>query len=267
MFNQRFLYAALISTLAIFFHVNALAQSESRSKTIKEINSLNKELSKKEKELLSPSAEDKAAFAEFLKQRNTGLIRLLPRGLYEDKMKMYGGGAYYSFTRKTNEYGYGSDIELWMITHNQNNGDAILPVPEYRFHTGFAGADYGFIVTLGDVPIEEVTLGYDKIKYLVDYRPPSREPEVRAEQRRVGMMNGQYENPSTVPVNVNYTYALRSINFNHSDVLVAFRVVRQETDGSVVLLLLVLLLLIQFIILIFILLFLDLQGAEAASGE
>src|SRR5215475_5541105 len=150
MFNRRFLYAALISAIAIFFHVNALAQSESRSKTIKEINSLNKELSKKEKELLSPSAEDRAAFAEFLKQRNTGLIRLLPRGLYEGMLNIRGGGAYYSFTRLTNEYVYGSDIELQMVPHNPNNDDAILPVPDYRFHTGFAGADFGFIVTLGD---------------------------------------------------------------------------------------------------------------------
>jgi hypothetical protein len=238
MFNRRFLYAALISAFAIFFHINALAQSESRSKTIKDLNSLNKELSKKEEALLSPSAEDRAAFAEFLKQPHTGLIRILPRGLYEDMLNIRGGGAYYSFTRLTHEYGYGSDIELWMVPHNPNNDDAIPPIPEYRFHTGFAGADYGFIVRLGDVPIEEVTLGYDEIKYLVDYRPPSREPEVRAEQRRVlgVIQNGRFENPSTVPVHVNCTYALRSINFDRSDVLVAFRVVRQETDGSVLLL-------------------------------
>src|SRR5215470_7400786 len=146
MFNRRFLYAALISTLAIFFHVNALAQSESRSKTIKEINSLNKELSKKEKELLSPSAEDKAAFAEFLKQRNTGLIRILPRGLYEGRIKIRGAGAYYSFTRLTHEYGYGSDIELQMFPYIPTSDDAIPPISAYIFLTGFAGADYGFFV-------------------------------------------------------------------------------------------------------------------------
>src|SRR5215475_5409758 len=110
MLKIRVLNAALISALAIFFHVNALAQSESRSQTIKELNSLNKELSVKVKALLLPSAEDRAAFAKFLKQRNTGLIRLLPRGLYENILNIRGGGAYYSFTRKTNEYGRGSDI-------------------------------------------------------------------------------------------------------------------------------------------------------------
>src|SRR5215475_7437487 len=184
MFNRRFLYAALFSALAIFFHVNTLAQSVDRSKTIKEVNSVNKELSKKEKDLLSPSADDKAAFAEFLKQRNTGLIRLLPAQIFVNKITMYGGGAYYSFTRKTNEYGYGSDIELLAHPPNPNN-DAIIPIPEYRFHTGFAGANYGMIVTLGDVPVEQITLGYDKIKYLVDYRPPSRRHELTSELVRV----------------------------------------------------------------------------------
>jgi len=48
---------------------------------------------------------------------------------------MYGGGAYYSFKRKTNEYGYGSDIELLAIPPVPNN-DAIIPIPKYKFHTG-----------------------------------------------------------------------------------------------------------------------------------
>ncbi len=37
-----------------------------------------------------------------------------------------------------------------------------------------------------------------------------------------------------VPVEVGATYVLRSIDFDTSDVLVAFRVVRQDTDGSLI---------------------------------
>jgi hypothetical protein len=37
-----------------------------------------------------------------------------------------------------------------------------------------------------------------------------------------------------VPVEVGATYVVRSVNFDFSDVLVAFRVVRQDTDGSLI---------------------------------
>jgi hypothetical protein len=238
MFNRRFLYVALTSTLALLFHINATAQSVDRSKTIKEIDSLRKQLSEKEKLFLLPSAEDKAAHAEFLKQPKTGLIRLFPSGLYENRLTIRGGGAFYSFTRLTHEYGFGSDIALQEPRRSANNDYVPPPIAEYNFHTGFAGADFGFIVTLGNVPLEKVTLGYDKIKYLVNYTPPSTEPKARAEQRRVfgGLQSKWFGNLSTVPAQVNFTYALRSINYRESDVLVAFRVVRKEIDGSVVIL-------------------------------
>ena len=41
------------------------------------------ELAKLETQFLSPSAEDRAAYAEFLTQPNTGLIRLLPREKFD----------------------------------------------------------------------------------------------------------------------------------------------------------------------------------------
>jgi hypothetical protein len=102
--------------------------------------------------------------------------------------------------------------------------------------TGFAGADYGLIVTLGNVPLEKVTLDHDGVKFLVTYDPPSAEPMARTEARRAraGIGKDGYEYKSVVPVNTNYSYALRSINYRTSNVLVAFRVVRKEINGSVV---------------------------------
>ena len=40
---------------------------------------------------------------------------------------------------------------------------------------------------------------------------------------------------SRLPVAVNGTYLLRSIDYSTSDVLVAFKVVRKDSDGSVIL--------------------------------
>jgi len=238
MFNRRYLYAALTSALAVLLHFNALAQSIDRSKTIKEISSLRKELNEKEMLFLSPSAEDRAAFAEFLKQPKTGLIRLFPRGLYDDRLTISGGGAYYSFTRLTHEYGLGSDIMLQTPPSTPNDDYVPPPIAEYDFQTVFAGANYGLIVTLGDVPLDKVTLEYDGVKFLSDYNPPSTEPKARIEQRRAreGIRRGWRGYRWNAPVTVNYTYALRSIDYRNSDVLVSFRVVRKEIDGSLVIL-------------------------------
>ena len=41
---------------------------------------------------------------------------------------------------------------------------------------------------------------------------------------------------TTLPVQKNMTYALRSIAYDRTDLLIAFRVLRQESDGSVLLL-------------------------------
>jgi hypothetical protein len=237
-FNRHFLYAALTSAFAILFPANALAQSPDRPELLKELTSLRKELSEKEELFLSPSAEDLAAHAEFLKQPDTGLIRLFPRGLYENRLTIQGSGAYYSFTRRTHEYGRGSDIELQEPRRSADNEYVPPPIAEYTFHTVFAGANFGVFATLGNVPLEKVTLDYKRIKDLVAYSPPSTLPGARAEQRRIldGFRSESFGNLSTVPVQLNFTYAVRSINYRESDVLVAFRVVRKEIDGSVVIL-------------------------------
>src|SRR5688572_5987538 len=98
------------------------------------------------KGLLAPSTEDRIAFTTFLRGDNTGLIRLLPREVYnrgsyrkEKELKIPGGGAYYSFANLTHAYGRGSDIEL------QNNNLSV----------GFAGADYGTLTNIGDTPLEQ----------------------------------------------------------------------------------------------------------------
>ena len=94
-------------------------------------------------------------------------------------------------------------------------------------------------VALGNVPLEKVTIERDGVKFLATYNPPSTLTEARVEQRRArdGTRRiGWYGYKEDAPVTVNQTYALRSIDFDHSDVLVAFRVVRKEIDGRVIIL-------------------------------
>src|SRR3989442_11049171 len=91
--------AALFLAILPALGSSVFAQSESREELLKEIETKRTELSALEKQFLAPSDEDWSAYAEFLKQPNTGLIRLLPREVYDkdSRLTIRGGGAFYSF--------------------------------------------------------------------------------------------------------------------------------------------------------------------------
>jgi hypothetical protein len=71
---------------------------------------------------------------------------------------------------------------------------------------------------------------------MAEYATPTSEPEARSEARRFGqgVTVGGLLYKQRLPVKANTTYLLRSINYVASDVLVAFRVVRQDSDGSII---------------------------------
>ena len=210
--------ALVLSAFSVF------AQTQSREDILKEIEAKRAELAALEKRFMSPSEEDKATYAEFLRQRNTGLIRLLPREKYDiyshkettKGLTTRGGGAYYSFTGLTHDYGYGSDIEL----------------SQGYLSTGFAGADYGIMTSLGDTPLENVTL--ESAAFLASYAPADDLPKARIEQRKWG--EGTTADGTSYArrllLKKNSTYLLRSVNYDTSDVLVAFRVVQVDDDDS-----------------------------------
>lgn len=206
-----------LSALVVFaaLGITAFAQTPSRESLLKEVESRRQELTALEKTLLAPSQEDLDAYATLLRQPDTGIIRLIPR---ENKLTI--GGGYYSFSRLTHEYGYGSDIAL----------------EQDSLSVGFAGADYGMLTNLGDVSLDEITLEHPSVRFLSEYVPPTREPDARSEYRRFSngsMIDGvPYRNRLSVEVKT--TYLLRSINYNRADVLVVFKVVRKDIDRSVI---------------------------------
>jgi hypothetical protein len=250
----------LLLIIAISFTcTNGFAQSASREDLLREIKAKRAELQKLENQFLAPTAEDRAAYAEFLSQPNTGLIRLLPHPVYNretygknnNTISMQGGGAFYSFARLTHEYGFGSDILL--------DSDCLS--------VGFAGANYGMLVNLGDVALDKLPLEDPRVRFMSDYTPPSKEQDARREARKfepsyvndmgrntlpldMGFNYSRLPNDARYPdmfpdgstyrsrlrVIVNSTYVVRSINYLTSDVLVAFKVVRRDGDGSVIIL-------------------------------
>ena len=98
------------------------------------------------------------------------------------------------------------------------------------------GHFYGMLVKAGDIPLEEITVEHPGLRFLLEYTVPSAETPARKEARKFGegtLVDGiRYQR--RLPVEMNTTYLLRSINYGASDVLVALRVVRKDTDGSVI---------------------------------
>jgi hypothetical protein len=213
-----FIALVVVSSFATAAH----AQSVDRTALEGEIRALLAELKETEQQFLAPSAKDQRKNAEFLTQPDTGLIRLLPRETFENKLTIRGGGAYYSFARLTHEYGYGSDIAL----------------EQGQFSVGFAGADFGFLTRLGKTVLDDITLDHPAARFVATFTAPTLEPEAREQYRRsvAGFEMNGFIYTSRLPMKPKNSYLLRSISYHRSDLLVAFRVVSQDADGSVVIL-------------------------------
>src|SRR5215831_17569967 len=99
--------ASFVLTCLLGLTCYALVQSYNREQIHQRILDLRAELNKEEEQFLAPSPSDLQAYGEFLKQPDSGLIRLLPREKYDNpkEMTIRGGGAYYSFTQLKHEYG------------------------------------------------------------------------------------------------------------------------------------------------------------------
>ena len=211
--------ALMLSALSI------CAQTQSREDLLKDIAAKRAELTKLEKAFLAPSEEDHAKYEEFLRLPETGLVRLLPReyfekGNYSEKkpLTIGGNGAFYSFKERTHEYGNSTAIAL-----ERGELSAL-----------FAGANYAMLVNLGDVPIETISLEATAAQVLAQHAPPSDLSQARIEQRRAmdGATVEGISYKSRLPLKLNATYVLRSILYDTSDSLVAFRVVRVDNDDS-----------------------------------
>lgn len=163
----------------------------------------------------APSTADRKAFAVFLKQPNTGLMRLVPD--IQKKVTSVANlgappvsGFSYSFVKKAYSNFRDADILLWR--------DQLIV------------GGYGLITTLGDEPLETITIAHPSAAYLSSNQPQFDQVE---KVKRIGFdVDGKHYSREA-GVELNQTYLLRSIIRRKSDALVALRVVRKESNGSV----------------------------------
>ena len=91
---------------------------------------------------------------------------------------------------------------------------------------------------VGDVPMVKIGLELPEFNVLASYKPPSKEPQARLEKSRFDQ-NTDLDGLTVkrrLPLRADSTYLLRSFNYGRTDVLVAFRVVRVDSDGSAIIL-------------------------------
>lgn len=242
-------------------------------------------LTDEQKALLAPLPEDRVTYEAFLKQKNTGIFRIHPRGKYEitgrtisvaDAAKMnlpiLGGGAYYSFTEKTNKLGPWSDIYLEnnrlyaLVTGKTigipNPSDDLSSLPnEHGLYAGRSRNAVGILTELGDVPLAAVNLTTPGLDYLTKLAAPKKYADLveLSEKTSQGFTIGQFTYRSASDVRLHTTYALRSmlykrgglmvfpnepyyrlrlfsLGYDGSDILVAFRIIRRHEDGSLTIL-------------------------------
>jgi len=193
------------------------------------------ELISEEKKVLMPAPEDLKANADFLRKSGAGIFRLMRvdkqnhrKVVNADKLAvsgdvlLFGGGAHYSFTKKNHNADKWSDI-AW---------------DEDFFLAGVGGEAVGVLVELGDVSLESVSLESSGVGYLAKFVPATTESaaEKQFQQLEKGETDNGFSYRLSAPWKLNTTYALRSINYDRSDLLVAFRAVRQDQNGSLIIL-------------------------------
>lgn len=192
---------------------------------------------------LRPAESYFRQFADFLEDDDTGLARLFPDmrcdqgrtvnvGELErcaDSLPIRGGGSFYSFRNRTNLNERGAWADIHFIDDRLTVGGR---------------TEFGLIRELGDVELAGLSLRSAELEFLRKYKPENRVSEVELEKQKLenGLLGGFASN---VPVKLNTTYLLRSVAYRQeisdwldkrADVIVAFRIVGREADGSLVLL-------------------------------
>ncbi len=197
-------------------------------------------LTKAELGKLKPTKEQVSKYSNFLKHPKSGLIKLFEfqncdRKLIDvndekclEAIQIIGNASYYSFKKRS-------------YTDYQDK-NVILYNGKVSTYTGNAG----LIADLGDVEFEKLDSDSKEIKALRDLKLVENEFEIDGQNKRFlkGVeIDGKIYNVSA-PLKLNSTYALRSVKYWRSvsfpskkettleEIIVAFKVVNKNDDGS-----------------------------------
>jgi hypothetical protein len=184
------------------------------------IQTMYSEIKAREQAFIAPKPSDFAAYPDYRGKEDRGIIRLLPREKYEDKLSIRGGGAYFSFSS---------------LDHNYAN-DTDIGFERKSLQVGFSGCNFGYFTNIGTLDLNQINDTTPGLKFLTTLKPGRGEPAIRLQQSRWEVQaDGMLFTRTIQKIKTGQTYLLRSINFGQSDVLVAFKILRFDTDGSLIL--------------------------------
>ena len=218
----------------------------------KEVAPLYRKPTDKELKTVEPSRELLTKYAEFLRQPNTGLTKLIDdKGCADNtkivvatdnclKYTMPGAGSSFSF--RTESYRIGRLADLTYTDKSFQAAGILL---------------HGIFVNLGNVPLGDVTLASKGMKYLVEFQPEPDYEKGKAidQQLTQGVKQDGFLYRRGLYTVENTTFALRSIAYSgkyfravrnltynefdydkRKDVIVVFRIVERDAEGSVTIL-------------------------------
>ncbi|MGI9056319.1 MAG: hypothetical protein ACR2F2_11020 [Pyrinomonadaceae bacterium] len=226
-------------------------KNRTRTGAIQVINNIYRKPTKDESKTLTADKEDLKKYAQFMRQSDAGLTKLIiDRGCADytsvlnvsaDCLKYTMPGAGSSFSFRTGNYRV---RRLSDLTYRED---------------GFYSAGvlaHGIIVNIGDIPLEQVTTQTNGLKFLIDF-------ETASEYKKAEEIDGQIDDGiesngffycRSAKTDDDATYILRSIAYRGSyyramqgfvydeldfderrDVLVAFRIVRRDNEGVTIL--------------------------------
>ncbi len=225
---------------------------EDRKIARERIQPLYRETTKEEMQFLAPSVEDSEKYAQFLKEKNTGLIKLIAdKGCADnpdivkntpqcENLTMPGAGSAYSFRIKDYRI-----LDLSDLNFRKNRFESLGVL------------NHGILVNLGDVPLEELTLDSKGVKYLAKFKAAddfNKAAEI-AQKLTQGFEDNGFRYASIALVDENRPYALRVIAYRgvsaktvggiaynendfdkREDIIIAFRVVRLNPEEDVTIL-------------------------------
>lgn len=202
--------------------------------------------------LLAPSDNYQKEFADVLKQKDTGLIKMVKDfGCDElseqssDKticktFSMPGGGSAYSFRRK--------DYQFWKMSDIVYDGKVLFAVGELS---------QGFLVNIGKVGLERITRKTKGANFIFSFSPKQTVEGILEQNRQFinGVEFDGFLYKKYLPLVEGETYLLRSIAYqgnvfreyngfifneldfdNRQDVIVAFSVLEKDFNGTLTIL-------------------------------
>lgn len=178
---------------------------------VEKTKELTKEEKKRFKEVITPDEEDLIKYENFLKQSKTGIFRLLPDFDCEPKNLIRVDGDCANFVPGTWAYSFRQKDYSNADFHDINFKDNFL------ISNGFL--TQGILVSLGDVPLENVSLTSDGMKYLIDFQPETTRQTAleQSKQIRNSIKSDNYIYSNKAKVEANMTYAMRLVAYRYKD--------------------------------------------------